>query len=590
MKNDNEEKTIIMPVFQPPKTLRQRWVWLFLLSTSLVFCQFLFYRLPNWGRSDWDQHFFYHGVPYTTLVEYHQFPLWNPYACGGNVLLANPQTRFLSPLFLLELCFGVVVGLKIEIWLHLLIGLYGMYLIASRLYRLTPVAALIPPAIYMFSGMYTTHLAAGHTNFLSLAYFPYVYYFFMKSLAIRQYAVFTGLVFAVMIFEGGTYTTFHAVLFMLVISLFSAIRSRSARPFFMSGLAGVTGGLVSACKLLPMIELLRQFPRQMPSTEALTFKIFTTALFSRSQTLSLKLPQQLWSWWEYGCYIGIFALLLGVIGILLHGKKEWPLLCAGIVFLALTWGNFSPWAPWTLLHQMPFLQAFQVPSRFIHVVVFVLAIFAGFAINRLETFRLQRSVFPWLMLALAMVSLCTLVFDLSFVNSRLFLEAFPYLPPPLTPQPEFRQTLGHHHDMYRGLLENRGTLDCYEPIHFPQRAIPDSDPAYRGEVFTLGGGEAHLSSWSPNRVTVTVKGKGIVCLNQNYAPGWKTKEGRPVGAVSGLIAAEFTPDDSQITFYYLPGTVVAGCVISVLSIWIAAVSMFISHKKVRVVTHGSQNT
>ena len=37
----------------------------------------------NWGVHDWDQHLFYHAVPRTTILEYGQIPLWNPYECGA---------------------------------------------------------------------------------------------------------------------------------------------------------------------------------------------------------------------------------------------------------------------------------------------------------------------------------------------------------------------------------------------------------------------------------------------------------------------------------------------------------------------------
>lgn len=57
---------------------------------SLVFVGPILKGMYMHGILDWDQHFFYHAVPRATLLEHHQFPLWNPYQCGGNILLANP--------------------------------------------------------------------------------------------------------------------------------------------------------------------------------------------------------------------------------------------------------------------------------------------------------------------------------------------------------------------------------------------------------------------------------------------------------------------------------------------------------------------
>ena len=70
---------------------------------SVVFCAPILHDIYMWGIHDWDQHFFYNAVPRKSLLKYHQFPLWNPYYCGGNVMLANPQSAFLSPLFIVEI-------------------------------------------------------------------------------------------------------------------------------------------------------------------------------------------------------------------------------------------------------------------------------------------------------------------------------------------------------------------------------------------------------------------------------------------------------------------------------------------------------
>ena len=64
-------------------------------------------------------------------LEFKQFPLWNPYYCGGNAMLANPQSSFLNPLFIFVLTFGEIIGLKLLIFIYLIIGLFGMFLLAS---------------------------------------------------------------------------------------------------------------------------------------------------------------------------------------------------------------------------------------------------------------------------------------------------------------------------------------------------------------------------------------------------------------------------------------------------------------------------
>src|SRR3989338_889533 len=106
---------------------KQELIALLLFSLiSLAFVYPVFQNIKNWGIHDWDQHFMYNAVPRATILEFKQFPLWNPYYCGGNAMLANPQSSFLNPLYIFVLVFGEVIGLKILIPIYLIIGLLGM--------------------------------------------------------------------------------------------------------------------------------------------------------------------------------------------------------------------------------------------------------------------------------------------------------------------------------------------------------------------------------------------------------------------------------------------------------------------------------
>jgi len=90
----------------------------FFAVVSLVFFFPMLTSFSNWGLYDWDQHFFYHASPRLSILDYGQFPLWNAHYCGGNPLLANPQSGFLSPFFPLVMLFGAVAGLKLQVILY----------------------------------------------------------------------------------------------------------------------------------------------------------------------------------------------------------------------------------------------------------------------------------------------------------------------------------------------------------------------------------------------------------------------------------------------------------------------------------------
>src|SRR5712692_9542796 len=86
---------------------------------ALLFCYPL---LPHLNAptafADWDIWLGTEVAAVRSLVQFHQLPMWNPYECGGNPLLGNPQSSFLTPWFLLILFFGPAAGLYLSIIIH----------------------------------------------------------------------------------------------------------------------------------------------------------------------------------------------------------------------------------------------------------------------------------------------------------------------------------------------------------------------------------------------------------------------------------------------------------------------------------------
>src|SRR6478609_2974304 len=73
------------------------------------------FRYPEFFSVNYDWRYFssWIEVGRRSYLWFHQMPLWNPYGCGGEVLLANPQSMVASPLIFLSLIFGTALGLKL---------------------------------------------------------------------------------------------------------------------------------------------------------------------------------------------------------------------------------------------------------------------------------------------------------------------------------------------------------------------------------------------------------------------------------------------------------------------------------------------
>ena len=83
------------------------WPWGLFIALVLVALGPALASGPLWSsRYDWRYFETMTEMARRTVADYHQAPLWNPYSCGGEVGLANPQAMDGAPTFLLVLLLG----------------------------------------------------------------------------------------------------------------------------------------------------------------------------------------------------------------------------------------------------------------------------------------------------------------------------------------------------------------------------------------------------------------------------------------------------------------------------------------------------
>ncbi len=102
---------------------------LVLMAPMIVFCaggacRFSLNHIG--GTDDWRHFALLWETARVALRDFHQFPSWNPYHCGGIVLFQEPEAPFPGPLFLLTFFWlPTAVGMKVWILAHLLAGTLG---------------------------------------------------------------------------------------------------------------------------------------------------------------------------------------------------------------------------------------------------------------------------------------------------------------------------------------------------------------------------------------------------------------------------------------------------------------------------------
>jgi hypothetical protein len=584
-------------------TYRREWLVMPLFcALSLICTGPILTHIDYWGPQDWDQHLVYNAVPVRTLLEFHQLPLWNPYMCGGLPMLANPQSRCLSPTVLLQLVFGTVVGIKLEIVLFYVIGCMGMYCL-SRRYRLEPLPAVLAATVYMFCSMHVLQLTTGMTWALSVQYVPWVLLAYEKSFANLRCAPVSGLLLALIFFSGGHYILPLTVLTLLLVSLL-ALRSHGlVNTLKVFGVIILFALGIGAVKIIPALELVHRFPRHTHDASGFSLEVFGDMLVRRDQVLETQYDYVqseeftrgiLLGMDENGMYIGWLSVALFALGLLGRGRRRWQWAVCLMVLVWLSFGARIPISLWNLLHALPVFSFMYATQRFRLMFMLFVALFAGSGLTVLGAWLLRRGLsLRWVKVATVGL-VAGVAVDLLWVSCSLFKKMF-VIPPsvvmeqvPSRAEP-FKQIIrwqpydrtgliarettlyASSSCVYPAFLRNYGTLGAYEYIPVERHATPSEAMAYRGEIYLQDErNRATCRSWSPNRlkVEVDVRQPDYLIVNQNYDPGWKVRGAASgvVEAINGRIGVRVKPGDDIVELYYLPTSFLVGSTITILTV------------------------
>ena len=537
--------------------------------------------VTTFGFHDWDSQTAHRYLVKKSLLEHFELPFWNPYACGGFPAwgYVEADTVLVSPWLLAYLLLPVSLALRVEVLGMGLLGAAGAYAFAGRFTK-SHAARALAAALWAVNGRWGLQTASGHTWHLAYAWLPWCLFFFerarLRGARTRELALLAGSL-AMLVYAGGIYPLPHTVLALGLYALVLAAAERSLRPLVTLAGGGLAAIGLAAPKLLPMLDTFGKAPRLIESRETLDLGALLSMLTSRDQAFYSR-PAKVapYGWHEWGIYVsaaGVVVLLVAFVFV--QGKREAALKLVGLVFVALGFGAFHPYAPWTLLHEhAPVFRSQHVPSRFLYPAVLVLGVVAAAGLGRAIERRSLRA--PWLDLA-AGVLVLWLAIDVAGVAQKPMANAMWMVAPPIPAgrafhfeqEPPFqykkRDWAG---PMYLAMLGNTGVINCYGAPPFDRRgAKPVGDPAYRGEVHLEGGAPApapRLAAWSPNRAVVELDPApegALLVYNMNFDEGWRASvdgADAPVVNVRDTLAVRLPAGARTVTFRYRPPHLAAG--------------------------------
>ena len=553
-----------------------------------LFATATLWRHPHFLSSGFDFRYFESAMEAArrSIVWFHEAPLYNPWMCGGEAQLANPQSVAGSPAFLLVVLFGTAVGVKLMMVLFVAVGLDGMYRLA-RQSRLSPEAALASALSFGLSGWVVAHFAIGHVSFFGATLLPHLVCFYRRALDELRWSIATGAIAALVVLTGGTSTAVMAALCLATVIAVDVVTLRSARPLLVATVAAVFALGLGAYRILPALEFAIDHPRHTVETDHLGLLALLRAAVSLN--VAGKLPGQRYGLHEYAWRLPLLAWPLAVAGGLALGRRTLPtqrlgvtVLLIAIVGLGVAMGDALPYGPWWMMRHVPVLRDLRAPSRYVLLVALALSLLAGAGVDALRARGAAKRA------VIAVLGLLAL--DGAVFSNRSFSGVFA-LPAPPSAHTSFQHVQGHWSQMLPLVYANRGDVGCDEEAPLTRAKALELGDVPQARLEDPNAGRIEEIRWSPNgyAVTLTTTSAATLLLDMNWNEHFHSSIGTverwgprwPADRDGGRLAVQLPATSGTVTVRYLPRTFVVGCIVSVLAALaaLAALAMLIRRRR-----------
>lgn len=550
------------------------------LIAPLAISGFLF--PPNaLGISDWDYYLSYYHNTLKIIQDFHSFPVWNPYTCGGTAALGDPEFPVFSPLFALDLLFGESLGLRLSIFVSLIVGSWGVLALTKRL-KFSVYAGLLACLGIFFGSVNLLESVEGHQNVLSTMWIPWLFWAYLG--AYNSFAadpklqrclrcLLCGIFLTLIFFQGGIFLLTYTALALLILPL---LTRRHLHAFIISIGSGVWAAGLAAVKLLPTLAWLQQFQKPGYASSVNTLPYLDKIFLGRYlHTYVEIIPQQGSAWHQYGAYIGPFIILLALLGLIIGWRKRLVvslfISAALAIFLAASGPYLKPF-----FDHASFLPRSNV-NRAIFYAVIPLSLLAGIGLDAIVA---RGKKFIWI----ALILLTATAVDLMSLLFPLSQQAFvvPQNVPAVSPAPspiafttrDYKTRVDgvDYSRAYSATLAGYGTMNYCSVLTPPPAVRTIFDEGDNGILMVRSDedksrGTYTLEKWTPGKVTASVTSQtpGAAVLNTNFAKGWYVNN-QPAISIDGRVGSYIPTGTSQVVFQYHPRAFIPGLVITLTSL------------------------
>jgi hypothetical protein len=335
-----------------------------------------------------------------------ELPVWRSDISTGFPLLAEAQTGIFDPLqYLVFRTLPFVLAFNLRLVLALLTMAIGTFYYAKRVGQ-GQLGATVAALAFTLSGYSLGHFK--HVQILeALAYFPWL--LLATEHLVRRPAFGSGAGLAAALglsFLAGHLPTTVFLAFGATVYFFTRLASDAAtareRPavYWMFGAGLAAGSAVAAVQLLPSLAFLSESTRQVASGLIPISTFHPRFLLMVFSPFALGDPSRgsynvygNFEWWENAFAVGLPATILAALAL----KRPWarpavlPAWILGVLGLLMALGPIAA-LPRLLWYGFPGLTLARVPSRFLFLLAWALAVLAGLGAERVTAWaRRQRA-------------------------------------------------------------------------------------------------------------------------------------------------------------------------------------------------------
>lgn len=325
------------------------------------------------------------------ILENKSLPLWNSLWFAGQPLLPDPQFSLFYPPHLLFLILPIGIAFIVSFFFHILIGGIGIFLVSSKIFKLSKFASLFTATLYVTSPKIASYLVAGHSGLIeSNAWIPLV------ILGAVKLALLPSILWIPLLSVSLTGLFFtHTIIFMISLAgsiiLFAYclnIGQRSNKSLsvklFLGAILGCFG-LISVT-LLPQLEWLKYTTRFLLLNTREVFPKWTSIFeFIKSVLTSIyyqrgylqNIDNEKW------LPLGLSVIILSLIGFLnLKRKFKISILITLILITLVSLNNASPL--YQLFLKLDLYVLMRVTTRVWFIVIIIVTFLAGLGIEYIK--------------------------------------------------------------------------------------------------------------------------------------------------------------------------------------------------------------